>query len=122
MLIVAKLRPDTFPRSDIEHSWSEAVSVLQAHEKFGQSSRRCSVALGILSSKILHDLQGYTLLGAGEGSTAEDPVHSSEPVESAAMRFEDPGVYQELALEDITFDMNDLSYINIHAWEILNQP
>ena len=121
VLIVAKLRPDVFPLGDINKSLGEAMSVLKTHEKFGPSPRRCLAALNILSSQIL---QGAPSSGA-QRATGETVPEEVQPDLGAAeietQPFEDMTLYPDFSLPGMTFDANDLSFLNMHAWELLNE-
>ncbi len=116
ILIVAKLRPDAFPMVEIKRSWDKAMSVLKAHEKFGQSARRCVAALDVLSSRISqHAGQGT---GAPPGQGIFDPTDSLRTISEQFGGFVE---FPDLELTGLPFDANDLSDLNIHAWEVLNQ-
>ncbi|KAM5344631.1 hypothetical protein ACJ41O_013166 [Fusarium nematophilum] len=137
VLIAAKLRPDAFSAADIGRSWGQAISVLKAHEKFGQSARRCVAALHILSSKILQAVPG--------GSTGQDtnskktscPSEGTQLAQDPSAGLEIPDLVQQLAdefatpmpdlhhqdLSDFNFDVNDMSWLNDMqgVWELLNE-
>jgi hypothetical protein len=140
VLIAAKLRPDVFPAAEIGRSWGQAISVLKAHEKFGQSARRCVAALHILSSKILQAVPGglpgheggskrtscRTSEGSQTGGGPDVPADIELPdlVQQLADEFETPMPdlsYQDLA--DFNFDVNDMSWLNDMqgVWELLNE-
>ncbi|RSL63252.1 hypothetical protein CEP54_005324 [Fusarium duplospermum] len=140
VLIAAKLRPDVFPAVEIGRSWGQAISVLKAHEKFGQSARRCVAALHILSSKILQAVPGglpgheggskrtscRTSEGSQTGGGPDVPPDIELPdlVQQLADEFETPMPdlsYQDLA--DFNFDVNDMSWLNDMqgVWELLNE-
>ncbi|PKS12508.1 hypothetical protein jhhlp_000715 [Lomentospora prolificans] len=118
ILIATKLRPDFFAPTDIKRSWDEAMTFLQAHEKFGQSARRCIAALTILSSKIMQEANEAPKVNGQEG------VHPVEPGQAAQQQmFEEYGEYPDLNLAGLSFDAGDLSFLNVHVWELLNhQP
>ncbi|KPM41410.1 hypothetical protein AK830_g5133 [Neonectria ditissima] len=140
VLIAATLRPEVFLAADIGRSWGQAISVLKAHEKFGQSARRCVAALHILSSKILQAVpSGAIASGMGRRKA---PVGMNEQVQPGAVYDatadpELPDLLQRLAdefappiadldqhdLAEFTFDVNDLSWLTDMqvAWELLNE-
>ncbi|KAF4984053.1 hypothetical protein FZEAL_666 [Fusarium zealandicum] len=140
VLIAAKLRPDIFSAVDIGRSWGQAISVLKAHEKFGQSARRCVAALHILSSKILQAVPGG--LPGQDGASKKTSSRNSEGMQAgvaydASADLELPDLVQQLAdefetpipefdqrgLADFNFDVNDMSWLNDvqGVWELLNE-
>lgn len=140
VLIAAKLRPDVFSAVEIGRSWGQAISVLKAHEKFGQSARRCVAALHILSSKILQAVPGG--LSGHEGGSKKTSCRTSEGSQTGAgpdvpTDIELPDLVQQLAdefetpipdlsyqdLADFNFDVNDMSWLNDMqgVWELLNE-
>jgi hypothetical protein len=121
ILIVAKLRPDIFPSSDIKQSWNKAMSVLQAHEKFGQSARRCVAALNILSSKILHGTRANSPSENDGATVSEDTMKATTPTQSSNQPMGEFVDFSDLDLPGFSFDATDLSYLNLHAWELLNE-
>jgi hypothetical protein len=124
ILIVARLRPELAGDNGLHRSWEEAVSVLRAHERFGQSARRCVAVLNILSGRIMQNQQAATEgPGPGEESQAANPAFF-DPAESL-QQFGDLGAFfPDLELPGLAFGANDLSDLNMHAWELLtgNQP
>ncbi|KAF5024463.1 hypothetical protein F66182_3403 [Fusarium sp. NRRL 66182] len=134
VLIAAKLRPDVFSAVEIGQSWGEAISVLKAHEQFGQSPRRCVAALHILSSKILqatppgHDGAGNSR--TGEGNPIGLPHHQIHSLEV-------PDLVQQLAdgfetqmpdlnpqdVADFDLNVNEMTWLNDiqGVWEFLNE-
>jgi hypothetical protein len=123
ILIATKLRPDQFPPSDIKRSWDEAMAFLRTHEKFGQSARRCIAALTILSSKIKHGTGGNAIQGS-EMVHEREGVHLVDTADQSARQhiYEEYEQYSDMNLEGLSFDAADLSFLNVHAWELLNQP
>lgn len=139
VLIAAKLRPEVFPAAEIGRTWCQAISVLKAHEKFGQSARRCVAALHILSSKILQavpasgsgDADGRRHLariddGAHHGQLNDAPADAEFPdlVQQLADEFAPP--ISDLDQQDLAafnFDVNDMSWLNDMqgVWELLNE-
>ncbi|KAH8660148.1 fungal-specific transcription factor domain-containing protein [Xylariales sp. PMI_506] len=123
ILIVAKLRPDVFPLEDVERAWGEAMSVLEAHERFGQSARRCGASLSILSARILHGTDATAFSGGVGMAVDNEHAGFGIPVQSINQNmYGELGAYPDLNLETLAFDANDLSYLDLHAWELLNQP
>lgn len=136
VLIAANLRPQIFPASVLGTAWSQSMSVLKAHEKFGHSARRCVAALHMLSSKILQDngigpatraLSRAGTGGAGVGNeqvqpsaAAPEPNLLLQPVDEFPFAFED---FDQLQLADFDLDTNNLSWLNdMHAaWGMLNE-
>ncbi|KAI9162789.1 Sorbicillinoid biosynthetic cluster transcription factor sor3 [Paramyrothecium foliicola] len=121
VLIAAKLRPDIFAKADLHRAWSQAMSVLKAHEGFGQSVRKCVTALHFLSSKIGHDGTGVGEAVAGD---AENPSVSIDedhvrPVEDFPFSAFDLDQQQ---LDDVQFDITNLAWLNdMHsAWDLIN--
>ena len=115
ILIAAKLRPDDFVLPDINQFLSDAMSILKAHEKFGQSARRCGAALSILSSKLLQDMpkSGPQL----PNGTASEPSELDQlPGYTWPLEFVD------LEGADATFTLDAMSFWNMHGWEFLNAP
>lgn len=121
ILIVAKLRPDVFPLTEINKSLGEAMTVLEAHEKFGQSPRRCLAALNILSSQILQGVQGNGSQRPPGSTLADGMQSSSNTAQPVVQPFEDFTMFPDLNIPGLTFDANDLSFLNMHAWELLNE-
>ncbi|KAM0546189.1 hypothetical protein ACHAPJ_010973 [Fusarium lateritium] len=142
VLIAAKLRPDVFPAVEIGRSWSQAISVLKAHEQFGQSARRCVAALHILSSKILqttprggspgHDAtnNNRTSYRAGESIQPGVPhnlisnIEVPDLVQQLAEEFETPMPdFNSQDFADFDLDVNDMSWLNDiqGVWELLNE-
>ncbi|KAF7552841.1 hypothetical protein G7Z17_g4013 [Cylindrodendrum hubeiense] len=140
VLIAATLRPEVFLAADIGRSWGQAISVLKAHEKFGQSARRCVAALHILSSKILQAVPSGAITTGMTGRRA--PSGGNEEVQPGGMYDassdpELPDLLQRLAdefappiadlnqhdLAEFNFDVNDLSWLTDMqvAWELLNE-
>lgn len=137
VLIAAKLRPDVFSAVEIGRSWGQAISVLKAHEQFGQSPRRCVAALHILSSKILQ--------ATPRGSPGRETTNTNRPGEGnnpglpqqLIPNMEVPDLVQQLAEEFQTpipdfnpqelaafnLDVNDMSWLNDvqGVWELLNE-
>ena len=122
ILIVAKLRPDVFPLADINKSLGEAMTVLEAHEQFGQSPRRCLAALNILSSQILQGVQGSGAQRVSGSTMADGLQPNADTTQPVPQPFEDFTMFPDLNLPGLTFDANDLSFLNMHAWELLNEP
>lgn len=140
VLIAATLRPEVFLAADIGRSWGQAISVLKAHEKFGQSARRCVAALHILSSKILQAVPSGAITSAM--ANRKGPPGVNEEVQpdgmyDASADPELPDLLQRLAdefappiadlnqhdLAEFNFDVNDLSWLTDMqvAWELLNE-
>ncbi|EWG49267.1 hypothetical protein FVEG_08843 [Fusarium verticillioides 7600] len=137
VLIAAKLRPDVFSAVEIGRSWGQAISVLKAHEQFGQSPRRCVAALHILSSKILQ--------ATPRGSPGREAANNNRPGEGNNLslpqqempNMEVPDLVQQLSEEFQTpipdfnpqelaafnLDVNDMSWLNDvqGVWELLNE-
>ncbi|KAH7121526.1 fungal-specific transcription factor domain-containing protein [Dactylonectria macrodidyma] len=137
VLIAATLRPEVFLATDIGRSWGQALSVLKAHEKFGQSARRCVAALHILSSKILQAVpSGAITSGMSSRRTVNEEVQPGGIYDATADP-ELPDLLQRLAdefappiedlnqhdLAEFNFDVNDLSWLTDMqvAWELLNE-
>ena len=123
ILIATKLRPDLFPPSDIKRSWDEAMAFLRTHEKFGQSAKRCIAALTILSSKIMHETGANAIQGS-EMVHEREGIHPVDTAEKSVRQhiYEEYEQYSDMNLEGLSFDAADLSFLNVHAWELLNQP
>lgn len=133
ILIAAKLRPEVFSGADLGRSWCQAMSVLKAHEKFGQSARRCVAALHFLSAKMAQD-GGATAApepsrgGMGPGDDGDEhgaapgptEIQQTEGAEEFPLSF---GDLEDLGFQDVEFDVNNLSWLNdMHGtWELLNQ-
>ncbi|KAL2128285.1 hypothetical protein VTI74DRAFT_9386 [Chaetomium olivicolor] len=117
ILIVARLRPELAGDNSLHRSWDEAVSLLRAHERFGQSARRCVAVLNILLARIMQNQQATRPADVEEAQAAFDPADSLQ-------QFGDLGAFPDLELPDLAFGASDLSDLNMHAWELLtgNQP
>ncbi|KAK4235173.1 fungal-specific transcription factor domain-containing protein [Achaetomium macrosporum] len=128
ILIVARLRPELAGDNGLHRSWEEAVSVLRAHERFGQSARRCVAVLNILSGRIMQNQQAAARPSdegpaPGENTQAAHPAFF-DPADSL-QQFGDLGAFfPDLELPGLAFGASDLSDLNMHAWELLtgNQP
>jgi hypothetical protein len=142
ILITARLRPEVFPIADVAHSWAQAMSLLKADDKFGNSARRCHAALQILSTKMLQLVPGGQAVqtiaakrtGTEQvadsllsGTTDHAPdgsesaaVHQQHFIDAFAPPIADLG---ELGLEEFDIDVNDMSWLNeMHAaWGFLNE-
>ncbi|KAK7420350.1 hypothetical protein QQX98_002773 [Neonectria punicea] len=140
VLIAATLRPEVFLAADIGRSWGQAISVLKAHEKFGQSARRCVAALHILSSKILQAVPNGAIasgMGRRKAQIGLSEQVQQDAIYDATTDPELPDLLQRLAdefappiadlnqhdLAEFTFDVNDLSWLTDMqvAWELLNE-
>ena len=121
ILIVAKLRPDVFPLGDINKSLNEAMTVLKTHEKFGPSPRRCLAALNILSSQILQGMTGSGTQRATGETVPEEAQAYLDATQMDAQPFEDMTLFPDFNLPGMTLDASDLSFLNMHAWELLNE-
>ncbi len=130
ILIVARLRPELAGDNSLHCSWDEAVSVLHAHERFGQSARRCVAVLNILSGRIMQNQQAtrrpsdvarVAPAGTGEEAQAADFFG---PADALGQQFGDLGAFPDLELSDLAFGASDFSDLNLHAWELLtgNHP
>jgi hypothetical protein len=125
ILIVARLRPELAGDNSLHRSWDEAVSVLHAHERFGQSARRCVAVLNILSGRIMQNQQA-----ARPSDAAQVPPTGGEAQAAffdpgdALQQFGDWGAFPDLELPDLAFGASDFSDLNVHAWELLtgNHP
>ena len=135
VLIAANLRPETFPATVLGTAWSQSMSVLKAHEKFGHSARRCVAALHMLTSKFLQDGNGA---GSGASSRAGTvrvngeegmalPAQTDfasnlllQPVDEFPFAFDD---FDQLQVGDFDFDTTNLAWLNdMHtAWGLLNE-
>ena len=119
VLIAAKLRPEVFSGADLSRSWCQAMSVLKAHEKFGQSARRCVAALHFLSTKMAQD---GVPTAAEEEDVAPGPadMQQAEASDDFLLSF---GDLDHVGFQDVEFDVNNLSWLNdMHGtWELLNQ-
>ncbi|KAH8881452.1 hypothetical protein GQ53DRAFT_511331 [Thozetella sp. PMI_491] len=123
ILIVAQLRPDVFPAVEVKRSWDQAISILKTHEKFGQSVRRCVAALNILSSKVLQQgTHGNGTRASSAVRTGPNDAFFEDPLQVASQQFGGFANFPELDLDGLSFDANDFSDLNMHAWELLNQP
>lgn len=126
VLIAAKLRPGVFLGADLSRSWSEAMSVLKTHEKFGQSARRCVAALHFLSAKMKHDSGGEQSGGTSRGDIGQDSQHQALAETEHAHLPEDFSFsfdgLDNIGFQDVDFDVNGLAWLNdMHAtWELLN--
>lgn len=124
VLIAAKLRPVVLSGKDLGRSWSQAISVLKAHEKFGQSARRCVAALHFLSTKVNQDggdPSARTSNGdAGQVSQYQDVIDMQQA--SLPEEFSSFDGMDNFGFQDVEFDVNDLTWLNdMHAtWELLN--
>jgi hypothetical protein len=121
VLIAAKLRPDVFAKADLNRAWSQAMSVLKAHEGFGQSVRKCVTALHFLSSKIGHDGNATVDL------TSDNLENSTTAVDEDQLRLGEDFPFSVLdldqqQLDDVQFDITNLTWLNdMHAaWELIN--
>ncbi|KAF4964594.1 hypothetical protein FSARC_7500 [Fusarium sarcochroum] len=142
VLIAAKLRPDVFSAVELGRSWGQAISVLKAHEQFGQSARRCVAALHILSSKILQATPRGGSPGHEAASNNRISHRTGEGIQPGVPRnlisnIEAPDLVQQLAEEfetpmpdfnpqdfaDFDLDVNDMSWLNDiqGVWELLNE-
>ena len=137
ILIAANLRPKIFPASILGTAWSQSMSVLKAHEKFGQAARRCVAALHMLSSKMLQDNDtvvahcsttgASTTSGSAENGSSQQLTAASafdsglllQPVNEFPFAFED---FDQFQMNDIDFDAHNLAWLNdMHAtWGLLN--
>lgn len=100
------------------------MDVLRSHEKFGQSAKRCIAALTILSSKIMQETS-ESGMHSGEGIHEREGVRGVDATEQPPSRqhiFEEYEQYSDMNLEGLSFDAGDLSFLNVHAWELMNQP
>ncbi|KAK4118552.1 hypothetical protein N657DRAFT_583484 [Parathielavia appendiculata] len=131
ILIVARLRPELAGEDGLQRSWDEAVSVLRAHERFGESARRCVAVLNILSGRIMQSHLQANARPSGEGPASEEresqpanPAFSFDPADSLQQFGDMAALFPNLDLPDLTFGANDFSDLNMHAWELLtgNQP
>ncbi|CZR44333.1 uncharacterized protein FPRO_14094 [Fusarium proliferatum ET1] len=137
VLIAAKLRPDVFSAVEIGRSWGQAISVLKAHEQFGQSPRRCVAALHILSSKILQatprgspgrETTNTNRLGEGNNpGLPQQPMPNMQVpdlVQQLAEEFQTPiPDFNPQELAAFNLDVNDMSWLNDvqGVWELLNE-
>ncbi|KAK4096161.1 hypothetical protein N658DRAFT_519361 [Parathielavia hyrcaniae] len=131
ILIVARLRPELAGEGSLQRSWDEAVSVLRDHERFGQSARRCVAVLNILSGRIMQSHMQAAARASERGLDSEqrepqpaNPGFSFDPANSLQQFGDMAALFPDLELPDLTFGANDLSDLNMHAWELLtgNQP
>lgn len=143
VLIAAKLRPEVFPGAELSRSWSQAMSVLKTHEKFGPSARRCVAALHFLSAKMVQEGASSEPPSRGtihheesgdqqqrQDSTDVQQSQQQQPLQQ--QQEQQPQIPDELSfsfgdlnqfgLQDVEFDVNNLSWLNdMHAtWELLN--
>jgi hypothetical protein len=130
LLIAANLRPEVFPASVLGRAWSQSMSVLQSHEKFGYSARRCVAALHMLFHKLLrHEndtgISGVASTEPGADQFSEvrgqprvvpmerDPELLLQPVEEFPFTFDD---FDQLEPDHFDLDANNLAWLNdIHA-------
>ena len=115
ILIAAKLRPDDFMVPDINQFLTDAMSILRAHEKFGQSARRCGAALGILSSKLLQDI-------SKSGPQLANGIVSEPSGLEQLPGYTWPLDFLDAEGADATFTLDTMSFWNMHGWEFLNAP
>ncbi|KAF4445354.1 hypothetical protein F53441_10903 [Fusarium austroafricanum] len=136
VLIAAKLRPEVFSAVEIGRSWGQAISVLKAHEQFGQSPRRCAAALHILSSKILQATPNSTpgdTINENRTTEVNDPsaprqmmpnIQVPDLVQQLANEFETPMPdFNPQDFAGFNFGVNDMSWLNDiqGVWELLNE-
>lgn len=124
ILIAAKLRTDIFDPQDINHTWSEVMKVLEAHEHVSQSARRCVAALQILSSKILQSAAPTNTSVTVSNTMPSMP--NNEAVQTGQTEFPMPlensfAQFPDLDIRDLTFTVDDFSWLNdMNAWNVLN--
>lgn len=118
ILVVAKLRPDVFVTSDVQQAWDEVMSLLERHKRFGLAAHRCLAALDILGGQRARQNQ--------HSPRSQPPINESYFVSMRpdSVQQHPQGVqstYGEFDMSGLFFDAQDLSELNMHAWEILNQ-
>jgi hypothetical protein len=114
MLIVARLRPDFFDLNDIQRSWDEAMAILHAHEKYGQSARRCIAVLSILSDKIIQDA------ARNSGTVGEDFERAAEATQGMGQYNQPVPEYSDIDLGGLSFDANGFTWLNTHGWGLFH--
>lgn len=113
--------------------------MLKAHEKFGQSARRCVTALHILSSKILQTVPGggngneglsrralaKAADGIGSGHFEAQPGETELPdlVQQLADEFAPIPELNQQDLAQFNIDVNDMAWLNDvqGVWQLLNE-
>jgi hypothetical protein len=128
ILIATKLCPEVFPGASISRAWSQAMSVLKGHEKFGQSVRRCVAALHFLAAKIVQDSAGGSeAVRRNTGASRQHTPPEQNQNDICMPQFADEfsftiGDLGEVGLQEVDFDVNNLSWLNdMHGtWELLN--
>lgn len=114
ILVVAKLRPELFDAQGVLRSWDQALLVLEAHEKFGPSARRCVAVLEILSDKVFRV--------SGAAAAAASGQMASEVLEDQGDEYMDGiGEYADVDLGGLDFDASDFNAFNAEMWSLLNQ-
>ncbi|POR31023.1 Fungal transcription factor [Tolypocladium paradoxum] len=125
VLIAAKLRADMFPPEEVNRAWNQAMEVLQAHEELGQSPKRCVAALQILASKIVPSVPGTAARNSVVASTQDMEPPDQRPVLGTLPQVADDqqfAPFPDLDLGDLTFEIDDFSWLNdMNAWGLLNE-
>ncbi|KAI1385476.1 uncharacterized protein F4822DRAFT_445442, partial [Hypoxylon trugodes] len=105
VLLAARLRRERFTCSSISEPWNRAISILQSHERFGVSARRCVAALQILSSKVFHGPSDTTV-------TTGDHVDNQTFSPDEAFN-----INPQISLDGIGFDADSFGFdIDNYQW------
>ncbi|KAJ6440029.1 C6 transcription factor [Purpureocillium lavendulum] len=123
VLIAAKLRPDLFPSENVLKAWNRAMGILKSLGQLAPSANRCVVALQILSSKIIQNPpEASTPAPAATPSqnVGPDGQPPEEAQDSPAEQKLQP--FPDLDLADVTFDVDDFSWLDdMNAWGLVNE-
>lgn len=124
VLLAKRLRPESYDASlfepwPIPTGWNQAIELLKAYARVGESAERCVAALEILASRIMdksgveEDLNGQqSLEETQESIIVQNPAGELPGFRGPSINFDFDGM---------DFDINDMFWLNSSAADILFQ-
>ncbi|KAF2021654.1 hypothetical protein BU24DRAFT_417295 [Aaosphaeria arxii CBS 175.79] len=100
-----------------EPTWNQAIQLLKAYSKVGESAKRCVVALEILLSKIQGCCGPSRVPAEANSGGMSEPIFPSEGQDSSI--FTNGGLGPTMDLDVLNLDIDDMLWLNTSAAEIL---
>ncbi|RKK98045.1 hypothetical protein BFJ68_g13803 [Fusarium oxysporum] len=122
VLLAKRLRPKSYDASlfepwPIPTGWNQAIELLKAYARVGESAERCVAALEILASRIMDKSRVEEDLN---GQQSLEETHQSIIVQNPAgelLGFRGPSI--NFDFNGMDFDINDMFWLNSSAADIL---
>jgi hypothetical protein len=114
VLLAARIKPVIevgIVNYSLSESWEHAIAILKCYEGYGDSAQRCRATLELLAAKIPETT---------ESDTAHSHRHPDPHVNTASNEYleadvQSQDVGMDFDLAGITFDVNDISWLNSMA-------